>query len=515
MFTEWLLRKKERTLESRLDDADANYDSSQHEDNPVVFQKRYLGILESYGVNWDLEKAARDTLQNFFDSNKQTLDGVEVKIKTEGLQSYVVRIQGNGSYDFRQLLHLGATTKTDNFLSAGGMGEGAKILALVLLRDYGFSRVRFGSQDWVVDFLMDKIPEDDYVERKKGLFAECSKKREAISGNFVELQVSNKKYAQAFVEARDLFYHSNNPDFANPVLDVKGVGGFKFLGPPSPQKKLSKDRIPTGNFYFAGQRRHLEEERWNNVEFVSIWKWKNSGLKKDRDRGVVTRRELEKIIGLLVGSANRKELESALYALEPIWTESSDYGKQIGPLILEAIAEKMSLDKVRFTFDQKYLAQCLNGLNYERALKAQGYVICNSELSMIGMITTSEKFRALQEHYRIEPSPKDRQKMEILYDSARHLGQSPKMIWVFSQESEKNIIMGQYKETFVWMAKETITAPYHNALATYLHELDHQYGSDQSREFSGALTNTLERVIKQVIKRPEIYQSLEKKWNDS
>src|SRR3989344_1197508 len=118
--------------------------------------KRYLGILDSYGVSWPLEKAARDTLQNFFDGNNQTLDGIDINIEKYGwFDNYTIRIKGNAKYDHRMLLHLGGTTKEDSKFTAGGIGEGAKILALVLLRDYEFSQVRLRSQDWIVDFAMD------------------------------------------------------------------------------------------------------------------------------------------------------------------------------------------------------------------------------------------------------------------------------------------------------------------------------------------------------------------------
>ena len=143
--------------------------------------KKYLGILDSYGVSWPLEKAARDTLQNFFDGNNQTLNGIDINIeKRERSDDYAIRIKGNAEYDHRMLLHLGGTTKEDSRFTAGGIGEGAKILALVLLRDYDFSQVRFRSQDWIVDFAMDNVPESDYVERRKGLFAIISKAQQPI-----------------------------------------------------------------------------------------------------------------------------------------------------------------------------------------------------------------------------------------------------------------------------------------------------------------------------------------------
>src|SRR3989338_2941239 len=464
--------------------------------------KKYLGILDSYGVSWSLEKAARDTLQNFFDGNHQTLDGVDISVTNVGFRKHQVRIQNHSTYDFRRLLHLGGTTKAEDTHSAGGIGEGAKILALALLRDYGFSQVRFGSQDWVVDFSMNDIPDGEYVEKRKGLFAKCSKASEPIDGNFVELRTSNKRNAQVFEEAKDLFYHSQNPDFQNPTLEIPKVGGFRFLG-----------QNRNGNFYFAGQRRHLDEEVWENVENVSIWAWSNRGLRKDRDRGLVTKKEFyEGIVKPMVQSTKRDELERVLYEMEPIWTEVSGYEKKVGPGILEAIADRLGVQGVKLTFDDKYVASCLGGWSYRDALREQGYIICNSNLSKVGMLTVAERFRRLQEHQKLEPTEKDTQKIEVLYDSVRPLGREPKEVWVFGKDQEKNIVNGEYNERFVWMARESLRTSYHQALATYLHELDHKHGTDQSKEFSYALTDTLGEVIMQMTRQPETFQALEKRW---
>ncbi|MBR9683519.1 hypothetical protein GOV03_03175, partial [Candidatus Woesearchaeota archaeon] len=192
MVFEWL-RKKSLNLEAMLNEGGYMY--------------RYLGVLETYDVEWTLEKVARDTLQNFFDSNKGTLDNVVVEITREE-RDRVVRIEGQNQYDFRRLLHLGGTTKHGDISTVGGIGEGAKILALVLLRDYGFSQVRFGSGEWELDFSLDAVPKEDYPEKRKGLFA-CLRKADAeFAGNFVELKTTKQKHLPAFENAKDLFYHS-------------------------------------------------------------------------------------------------------------------------------------------------------------------------------------------------------------------------------------------------------------------------------------------------------------------
>lgn len=196
--------EQEESLEAKLVSNDA----------PLVDPpaRKYLGILDSYGVSWSLEKAARDVWQNFFDSNKQTVDGIDISIEKWG-REYVIHLQSPATYDHRLLLHLGGTTKAEEHFTAGGLGEGTKVLALVLLRDYAFSQVQFGSGEWTVDFVLDKLPKDEYIEHRKGLFARVQHRAPPFLGNFVELKTRNEQHAAAFWKARDLFYHAQNPDF--------------------------------------------------------------------------------------------------------------------------------------------------------------------------------------------------------------------------------------------------------------------------------------------------------------
>lgn len=475
--------------------------------------KKYMGILDTYGVSWSLEKAARDTLQNFFDGNNHTLDGVDILVDKDGIfGSYTIKMQNHATYDFRRLLHLGGTTKADESFSAGGIGEGAKILALVLLRDYGFSQVRFGSQDWLVDFVMDYVPDGEYVEKRKGLFACVNPATEHIQGNLVEFKTKSKSYAEVFRDAKDLFYHPGNSDFKNPTLDIPKVGGFKFLG----DKKTDLRYIPNGNFYLAGQRRHVGEEKWNNVEYVSIWTYGNNALRRDRDRGLITKKELiENIIPVILSSASVDDLKRVIYELEPIWTEGSGYKDLIGPKIMENIAEKLSEKSVRLEFNEKYLARHFSTFGcIEDLMASKGYVLCNSELSKIGMKSVPEKFRELQEHYRVEPSEKENKRINILYEAVAQLGgRGRKEIWIYDEDAEKSIFEGQYGGNFIWLSRQVLRSSFKKALADYLHELEHKSGTETDIKFNRALTDTIEDVIDAAIKQPEIYKTLSESWN--
>ncbi|MFH1072044.1 MAG: hypothetical protein V1743_01290 [Nanoarchaeota archaeon] len=467
--------------------------------------RKYLGILDTYGVSWTLEKAARDTLQNFFDGNNHTLDGVSVNISQEGSKEYVIRIQNHATYDFRRLLHLGGTTKENEEFSAGGIGEGAKVLALVLLRDYKFSQVRFASEDWTVDFTLEEMPEGEYVERRKGLYATVTHTPEKLAGNLIEFRTNDRKKAQAFTDAKNLFYHSENPDFQQPTLDNPNIGGFKFLGNSN------------GNLYVAGQRRHMDREAWNTLEYVSVWISSNTALRKDRDRGLVTRQELiDLVIPKLVEKTPSGELERVLYALEPIWTETSGFEKKIGPKIMEKTIQTLERNGKKMQFDDKYVAFSISCIGtIEDSMQAQGYIVCNHSFSQIGMKTVAEKYAQMAAHQRLDPTPKEEKRMQILYEAAKAVDKGKKDIWIFGQEQEKSILRGNYCSTYVWMSREDMKLPFNKALSTYLHELDHVHGHDYSRDFSQALTSTIDDIVRVSSDQPELFRTLRQRWENA
>ena len=388
--------------------------------NSAKSKLEYLKILDSYGVSWSMEKAVRDTLQNFFDANNSTLDGINVILTNED-DNYTIRIHGRTEYDFRRLTHLGGTTKFNNEFTAGSFGEGTKILALVLLRDYDFSQIRFGSQNWELDFLLKELPKGEYVEQRKGLFALLNQKEEKFPGNFIEFKTKNKDNVKIFAEAKELFYSSKNQDFQSPSLDISGVGGLKYL----PREEGSLE-IPCGNFYYAGQRRHFEVERWNTVEHFNVWTYKNDILNNNRDRGTITRGELcEIVIPEIINSSSNKNLIKLVYEMKPIWSKTKSY--HVGSKILKKIIEKLHENKVRLKFEDKYFS--LDGFLSNSLLMAfenQGYVICPMDFQFIGMKSVKEKFSEMQEHYKLEPTPEEKVRFNVLYESGLYLGKTKK-----------------------------------------------------------------------------------------
>ncbi|HIH23690.1 TPA: hypothetical protein HA251_01515 [Candidatus Woesearchaeota archaeon] len=470
----------------------------------VDAEQQYLKILESYAVTWDLEKAARDTWQNFFDANNGTLDDVNVIVRPEPRGRHSIIIRHPAEYDHRYLLHLGGTSKTDSTQAAGGFGEGAKILALSLLRDHKFSQVRFGSRNWILDFALRDLPRGEYVSSSRGLYADIAP-AEYTPGNFIHFIAPNEKSAGVFLDAQDLFFRSDHPDFQKPTLDIKGVGGFRFL--PS-----SDGKPQYGNFYYAGQRRHVDEQKWNTVKALNVWTRGNNLLAKDRDRGIITSSELLNVISHIIKNATKSQLVNVILGTKEAWT-TVKMGETLYSTLSEAANHLGYTHHVNMTFADEYLAdEYFFPENIKTSLIAGGYSICPPFFEKLGMRSVSDAYKQMGNHFIVQPSEQEQARLAVLYSSATLLGKKQVPVRLFDMKDEKSIIKGQHTNEFVWMSREVMGEPYNKALATYLHEIDHEHGGDYSATFSYALTDTIGDVIERTLCDPGQFVRLRDQW---
>lgn len=493
---------------------------------------KYLQILESYGVRWELEKGARDVWQNFFD-NHATLDGVRYSITPEqdstGKTQYRVRLESSAQYDYRKLVHLGGSSKTDDATAAGGFGEGAKILSLVLLRDFNFSQVKFGSTDWELDFSLRQLPADNYDQEIRGLFAHLEKV-EAKEGNFVEFVTSSKENAEAIINARDFFYYSDHPDFKDPTVEVNlkngSTVGFKFLG-------LEDGQLIKGHLYDGGQRRHFDEveKGWEAVEGANFWIHGGKIGSADRDRGAISRSKLEREgIDPLVKELNRDELTQLVYKLEPLWKVGSVWGFEVIDKLLVAAVQQLIRLKVKLEFDQKYIAKqdgattlAASEFNdmIETQLREKGFTIARSIFSKLGMVTSRQKFDQDADTSEVQISAKLQTKIDLLNAATQLLNEDPekghiyeiKEVKLLDPKINNSLLNGLAKEDFTWLSTDLLEQDFPKALATYLHELDHRFGTDDSAKFSYALTRTLENVTRAILKHPEKFKEFSRQWD--
>ncbi len=464
----------------------------------------YLHVLDTYGVSWNTQKVARDTWQNFFDANGYSLDQVTASATPLAGGGSQVTIAGPSEYDYRYLLHTGGTTKADDVKAAGGFGEGAKIAALVALRDLGAKEVIYGTGNVKVTFYLDSVRVAQYPQPVRGLFTRVESAKH--SGSYFQAEFPNANTAQDFLEAKDLFYHKDNPDFKSPTVN-NVAGGFSLhVG-------------SGGNLYEAGQRRHLQtydkKLEWNNVPDVTLWTGQKT-FEPDRDRGDIPPYEVEKkAIPPIVAAMETDEIKTVITNNPDFWykTESSGTGED---LLKELCKQYRDRKGETIEFPPEYVASSLFTPEFlVKAMQEAGYTLCHYKLADIGMETVADRFKKLQEHLKIEPTEQESQRVNILRKGIKDLlGEDLEDdVWLYSKENEKSIFHGQHQPGLIWLAQEIVHGDFPKALSTILHERDHASGVDQSAEFSYALTDTLTKVIAAMIKNPDLATQLQRDWD--
>lgn len=516
-------------LDTQQDASKSIYRLLAHIINSTSFEKQvekgyYLNLLENYGVQWDLEKVARDTLQNFFDANGQTLDRIKLEIRHETrnyangpikvVAIYIVSIQ---DYDWRELIHFGATTKQGSETAVGGFGEGLKIAAFVLLRDHGALQIRASSRNWVLDYYFAPVNPEAYRKPINGLHAK-KYNRAAVSGNSLEILFSGEvaeKKAEVFSGARELFYSSENPDFQDASYDEKSSGGFKIL-PPNLKEKSSHRQRKKGRLYLAGQRTHFDNRsEWNTVHDLNIWTWKKV-QPKDRDRGMITDDEMKGLVlPIIVDSMPESNLKKSVYDFKELWDKISSY--EVSYYLLEKIVDKLAKKSIILNFESKYLSSdilfCPDWIR--QGLIDQGFVICVGFLKKIGMEGASQQFLDWQNHSRVEATRSENRKIAILQTISKKLGlpeEELKEVWIFTAEGEKNIFHGQYNPKFYWMAREILQKPLLDALHTYVHEAAHKEGPHGNAKFEYGLQERIKLIHQFTIEHRKEWAAFEKEW---
>jgi len=489
-----------------------------------------MNVAESYGIRWDAEKCGRDAFQNFFDANGGTLDGVTVSTEVEdpkrgeGKPTYTLSISGDTGYDYRDLTVIGATTKKTGEHTAGGFGEGAKFLALSLLRDHDTERVIYRSRDWQLEFFIGDLPAERVARPTRGLFARVATGLKPIGGSTMVVTSQNEATVQSLYGAREFFRSSENPDFAGNMLEKTlpdgTQTGVKYIGVDT---SGYSDRLHNGHLYVAGQRRHYspygrDAESWDAVRGLSVWTTKDIAP-GDRDRGQISSSTLkDEIFKPLVQALSDSEVRTFFEAIESAYDGGVSGVSELADLA-HMVAGKGEELGVSITFDPKYVAcSPFQKPLIRDTMKKAGYTLCPDYYKRVGMKTDAEVLRVLHEHQRVEPSPEQQTRLDLLQKGMLVLTNGdglkkeilPKDIWLYSKALEKNPFEATYNEEFVWMSEEHLTGEFATALATYLHELDHEHGDDSSAEFSYALTDTLAEVLHTIMTKPTLYSSFQR-----
>ncbi len=277
---------------------------------------RPLGILSTYGVEWSRQTIVRDIWQNFYDGHGQTLEGVQIKVGRKTQESpYTVTIEGGAEYPQHLLIDIGGTSKAKSMETAGHFGEGAKVVALLLLRDEQASRVVYSSANWSMQFSLESQQGSD-AQMLSATLRSCPRR----SGNRLEIEVDDPFFVYLLIKGINSFRHPWNPDMQNPTY-CGPLGGFKYV--PGQMGKV----------YVGGQCLSVDEEHENGEgavvspndsgtypELILWLNKKTPEFSADRDRGTLNHRQIgSRVLSPIVMSMTNKDLTDILLKFQSQW----------------------------------------------------------------------------------------------------------------------------------------------------------------------------------------------------
>lgn len=299
-----------------------------------------LGILETYKVRWNAMTVARDVVQNFFD---EVDDFGRVVIDIDASAKRVT-VSGPSEVAFDYLRYIGATTKAAvEKRTAGGFGEGFKICALVVSRDFG-AQMEAGSRGFKlnVQFEPSKLGRE--------LAYEITEVPET-PGSFVTISQAPKRLLEAFGEVKDEFRHPANSRLCSPLFvdETKGVGVWYAA------------RKGRADIFYRKQRRGIVKYG-KGFGLTMAYDGRLDTAEGDRDRRDI--RTLKPVLKAIVAALPSETLKTMVQYLKSYW--------QRGHQVLTLCVQELGRRKETMVFSPRWVAN-----------KRYGYVA--EELQRLGL----------------------------------------------------------------------------------------------------------------------------------
>lgn len=498
------------------------YDAVIHpEDDYRLNVTQDAGIKIRYGtkLQWSNFKIARDLLQNYYDGHGHTLEGVNIEVNKTADGKYKIKISGESSWDYSHLDQMGSSTKHDP-LDAGGYGEGTRAVAVSLLSKADITNVKYASGDWAMTYGRSS---DDL--KSAYMTQTLSKNSEKVKGSTVEFETENADIAHKLLEAKDYFNHPHNPDFKN--LDFENeFFGFKL-----------KDDGAKGNIYLI-QRYETDGESNNGLRGATIvFKTqpnhptlveKSGGeqfeLGTGVDRAQIPSYDVNRILSRYVKTMTDEELTQTISSMEKFWGESGTEKDRLNdmyvPFVREAHRRGLGID---FKDTHYVYLDKPSTSSYDMA-KNLGYKIANKSMKDVGMQSFNAKDESKLPH---QPTEEQSKEIRLLEEGVRILQECTdlstkdllnsdevnKPTYMFSEGdhgtgAEAIIEAGEYQGH--WMRdSHLLLQNYVGNLATFLHEISHKSGGDESEVFSRQLTKLQSHITNAIMHNPNAFKKLQ------
>lgn len=503
-----------------------------------------LNLIFDYPVHWSKYKVLRDFIQNFYDSlsYKEFENRFIYNLSEDGVLTCTAK---NTCFNYEWLVHIGASSKreeSDKY--AGYFGEGFKIASLCAIRDYNWN-ISMSSSNWSLDVttLDMKIDDKSMTSLAYNLF----ESDEIEQHTTLKIYPFSKSDYEIFLSSLYTFYYSENPLFSEKLYENEFCAVYyrSNLSKPAefPISYDSKgDGIVFGSYQALG-----------SFEFPLVF-CLHTYKQEDRDRDVFSKID---IINILVG-VTRQVPSSIAYILlncfKKYWYTypSEKYGYKSYYSVIKTLVMKLYMDN-KITKDfidnnpnllaaSKLSDKNLRTKNMRKQalswlkLQTTNYILVQDNFRILGYPTLEaecEKFNGFT--LLRNPNILENKYLKVLEDCTQQLftgflETSPlplcKIItnndasWAGMAECIK-LTNPKYNNKGFKIRNELRSIclklnlfehnSFDDALSTYLHELAHIFGSDNSVDFSKALTTIISKIIDNI----DIIYKYKDQWKDT
>ena len=481
---------------------------------------------------WDNHRLARDLLQNFYDGNGHTMEGVSISVEKRG-NKYAVKIGGRGIFDYDRVLDFGGGSKggqskeyvygiqSGDPESAGHHGEGSKVIAGNLLCTRGSGYVRYASGDWVLTLgVGDNIIIGDNVE--KVITKEISKAPERLEGTTYEFETDDIDLVKSILEAKDYFNGPSNTDWATPDIE-NDYFAIKFLPKGEKGNLYVVQRFEVeGQEGFDGTldgmtlifKRQPNDEGLKNNYFKDPYK-----LEVGRNRVGLTRDDIKSMVHRYAMTLDNESLTKILGNMEESFLFNSDSpNRDIAEAFMWAAFYKGI--KIDFGHD-KYIATS-NSMS-ARYIQSYGKIPVCENMKYLGIPTSAEferanenammpkmnltetqtkKLKLLSEAMRIFSSHLDLENSDVISE-----GNVKKPVYVTEAivQADENATGEVRAESITdcngyygghWVKESYLNkGDFFDLLATWLHETSHKVDGDGTTPFNERLMKLQELIV--------------------
>ncbi len=478
---------------------------------------------------WENSRLARDIIQNFYDGNGYTMEGVDIQVEKVG-DKYAVKISGKGIYDYDRVLNFGYGSKVNDTRSAGQHGEGSKIVLGNLLYSRGADHVKYSAGKWELDFTADKTKKPSESEIMQTL----TEVEKAQDGTSLEFETTDLDLVKELVKAKDYFYSPQNKDFAN--LDFENeYFGMKFL--PKGEK---------GNMYVI-QRYEVEGSKGldNTMDGMTlIFKTKpedqtltelNNGvpfsLETGRNRVALNRQKITEMITRYAKTLSDEQLINIIGNMKEVFLYDN---RNKNTHILEGfvkVAQERNLE-IDFGHDDYIAVGRYPDDKDVHFAKMMGKTLVTSEMAMVGVPDLYSYLQANEGHRTpvTELTETQAHKLQILEETVKMFSdnldlancgiitrgeaETPKYLYEPTEKdntvAEAIISKGDdriYQGHWV-KADYFDSGDFFDLVATWLHETSHKVGHDGDKSFNDRLIKLEQLIVDMSNSDPSFGQKL-------